>query len=211
MATGARFQVVETGYLRPLGLEASDALRAGEVGYFAAAHQKCKRHPGGRYGDRRRPDPAAEPLPGYRKVQPMVFSGMYPADGAKYPDLRDALEQAEAQRRVADLSSRKPRSRWASDSAAAFSACSTWRSSRNGWSGNTIWTSSPPRPASFTVFKRPTAKQVMIDNPTQLPRIPRRSNGRRSPLWRRSIITPHRLCRQYHGTVPGAARASLRT
>ena len=93
MATGAQFQVIEAGYMRPLTLEPSaDGLSAGEVGYFTASIKNV--------GDTRVGDtvtgtehPASEPLPGYRKVQPMVFSGVYPADSARYPDLRDALEK----------------------------------------------------------------------------------------------------------------------
>lgn len=93
MATGAEFQVVETGYMRPLTLEpAADGLAAGEVGYFTAS---IKNVTDTRVGDTVTgvEHPAPEALPGYRKVQPMVFSGIYPADGSKYPDLRDALEK----------------------------------------------------------------------------------------------------------------------
>ncbi len=92
MATNAEFQVVETGYLRPLGLEPCDALGAGEVGYISASIKSVRDT---RVGDTvtTLEKPADEPLKGYRKVQPMVFSGLYPADGKKYPDLRDALEK----------------------------------------------------------------------------------------------------------------------
>ena len=93
MATGAEFQVVETGYMRPLTLEATaDGLTAGEVGYFTAS---IKNVTDTRVGDTVTgvENPAPKALPGYRKVQPMVFSGIYPADGSKYPDLRDALEK----------------------------------------------------------------------------------------------------------------------
>lgn len=93
MATGAQFQVVETGYMRPLTLEPSpDGLIAGEVGYFTAS---IKNVADTRVGDTVTgvEQPAEEALPGYRKVQPMVFSGIYPADSARYPDLRDALEK----------------------------------------------------------------------------------------------------------------------
>ncbi|MCD8356848.1 MAG: translation elongation factor 4 [Clostridia bacterium] len=93
MATGAQFQVVETGYMRPLALEPSkDGLIAGEVGYFTAS---IKNVSDTRVGDTvtGMENPAEEALPGYRKVQPMVFSGIYPADSARYPDLRDALEK----------------------------------------------------------------------------------------------------------------------
>ncbi len=92
MATNAEFQIVETGYLRPLGLEPCDALGAGEVGYISASIKSVRDT---RVGDTvtTLEKPADEPLKGYRKVQPMVFSGLYPADGKKYPDLRDALEK----------------------------------------------------------------------------------------------------------------------
>ena len=92
MATGAEYRVVETGYMRPIGLEPCDALGAGEVGYFTASIKNvADTRVGDTITDAERP--AAEPLPGYRSVQPMVFSGIYPADSAKYPDLRDALEK----------------------------------------------------------------------------------------------------------------------
>ena len=92
MSTGAEFLVVETGYLRPLGLEPCAALNTGEVGYFTASIKTVRDTVVGdtvTIADR----PAEEPLPGFRKARPMVFSGVYPADGAKYPDLRDALEK----------------------------------------------------------------------------------------------------------------------
>ena len=92
MATGAVYRVVEVGHMRPIGLEPCDSLSAGDVGYLTASIKNV--------GDTRVGDtvtdaarPAAEPLPGYRPVQPMVFSGIYTSDGAKYPDLRDALEK----------------------------------------------------------------------------------------------------------------------
>ena len=92
MATGAEFGVVEVGYLRPLGFEPSGSLSAGEVGYLAASIKTVKEtQVGDTVTDAERPAPAS--LPGYRKAQPMVFSGIYPADGKKFPDLRDALEK----------------------------------------------------------------------------------------------------------------------
>ncbi len=92
MATGAQFQVVECGALGAVGLVPTKGLSAGEVGYFTASIKTVKDT---RVGDTvtGAERPAAEPLPGYRKVNPMVFCGIYPADGAKYPDLRDALEK----------------------------------------------------------------------------------------------------------------------
>ncbi len=92
MATGAVYKVVEVGVMQPLGLQATDGLGAGEVGYLTAS---IKTVSDTRVGDTvtEAARPAAEPLPGYRTVQPMVFSGVYPADGSKYQDLRDALEK----------------------------------------------------------------------------------------------------------------------
>ena len=92
MASGARYKVVEVGHLRPMGLDPCDALYAGEVGYFTASIKTVSDTEVGDTitgADR----PAAEPMPGYRPAQPMVFSGVYTSDGAKYPDLRDALEK----------------------------------------------------------------------------------------------------------------------
>ena len=92
MASGAEFQIVECGYLRPFGLEPSGKLEAGEVGYITASIKNVQdTSVGDTVTDAN--NPAKEPLQGYRKVQPMVFSGLYPADGKKYPDLRDALEK----------------------------------------------------------------------------------------------------------------------
>ena len=92
MASGAEYRVVELGHMRPLGLEPCEELRAGDVGYFTASIKNvADTQVGDTVTDAERP--AAEPLPGYRPVLPMVFSGIYPADGARYPDLRDALEK----------------------------------------------------------------------------------------------------------------------
>ncbi len=92
MATGAQYRVVEVGTMSPGGLVPCDALGAGEVGYITAS---IKTVADTRVGDTvtGADNPAAEPLPGYRPVQPMVFSGVYPADGARYQDLREALEK----------------------------------------------------------------------------------------------------------------------
>ena len=92
MATGAVYKVVEVGTMSPLGLIPSDALGAGEVGYITAS---IKNVADTQVGDTITTveGGCAEPLPGYRPVQPMVFSGVYPADGAKYQDLREALEK----------------------------------------------------------------------------------------------------------------------
>ena len=94
MASGSEFNVVELGFMRATSLEPTDTLYAGEVGYIAAS---IKTVGDARVGDTvtLASNPASEPLPGYRAVQPMVFCGIYPADGAKYGDLREALEKLE--------------------------------------------------------------------------------------------------------------------
>ncbi|MBE6758978.1 MAG: elongation factor 4 [Ruminococcaceae bacterium] len=90
MSTGAEFNVVECGYMRPTLLEPAKSLAAGEVGYIAASIKSVS---DAMVGDTvtTTANPATEPLPGYKKVNSMVFCGVYPADGAKYEDLREAL------------------------------------------------------------------------------------------------------------------------
>lgn len=92
MATGAEFETVEVGYFGAGQFIPCDELSAGMVGYMTASIKNLKDTRGGDTitdAD----DPCDEALPGYKKVNPMVYCGMYPADGAKYPDLRDALEK----------------------------------------------------------------------------------------------------------------------
>lgn len=92
MATGAEADVVEIGTFAPGKFLPCEELSAGMVGYITASLKNVKEtQVGDTVTDARRP--AAEPLQGYKKVHPMVYCGMYPADGAKYPDLRDALEK----------------------------------------------------------------------------------------------------------------------
>ena len=92
MATGATADVVEVGYFGAGQFIPCDALSAGMVGYMTASIKNVKDT---RVGDTitHKKHPCEEPLPGYKKVNPMVYCGLYPADGAKYPDLRDALEK----------------------------------------------------------------------------------------------------------------------
>ncbi len=92
MATGAEADVVEVGYFGAGQFIPCEELSAGMVGYITGSIKNVKDT---RVGDTvtDRTNPCAEPLPGYKKVQSMVYCGLYPADGAKYPDLRDALEK----------------------------------------------------------------------------------------------------------------------
>ena len=92
MATGAVEEIVEVGYFGAGQFIACDELSAGMVGYITASIKNVRET---RVGDTitNNDNPAAEPLPGYKKVNPMVYCGLYPADGSKYGDLRDALEK----------------------------------------------------------------------------------------------------------------------
>ncbi len=92
MATGAQFDVVEVGYMHPSGLIPTGSLSAGDVGYIAASIKNIQDT---RVGDTVTTvkNAAKEPLPGYKKVNPMVYCGIYPADGAQYEDLKDALSK----------------------------------------------------------------------------------------------------------------------
>ena len=92
MSTGATFEIVEVGTMEPFGLCKCERLSAGEVGYFTASIKSVSDT---RVGDTvtLAATPTAEPLPGFKAVQPMVYAGIYPADGARYGDLRDALEK----------------------------------------------------------------------------------------------------------------------
>ena len=92
MSTGSVFDVVDVGFMTPFGLQKTDMISAGDVGYITASIKSV--------GDTQVGDtitlednPTDAPLPGFKPVQPMVYAGIYPADGAKYGDLRDALEK----------------------------------------------------------------------------------------------------------------------
>ena len=92
MNTGAEFDVVDVGFMTPFGLQKSDEISAGDVGYITASIKSVGET---QVGDTITlvDNPTDTPLPGFKAVQPMVYAGIYPADGAKYGDLRDALEK----------------------------------------------------------------------------------------------------------------------
>ena len=92
MASGAVYNVLDCGYLRPIGMDSAPSLSAGEVGWFTASIKNVKDT---RVGDTITgvENPTSEALPGYRPAQAMVYCGVYTEDGSKYPDLRDALEK----------------------------------------------------------------------------------------------------------------------
>ncbi len=92
MSTGTTFDVVDVGTLEPFGLKSTDCLRAGEVGYLTASIKSVSDT---QVGDTvtLHDNPTAEPCPGFHEAHPMVYAGIYPADGARYGDLREALEK----------------------------------------------------------------------------------------------------------------------
>ena len=92
MATGKEFEIVEAGYFSPGKFIPAETLQAGEVGYITASIKNvADTQIGDTVTDAKKP--TIEPFPGYKKVQPMVYCGLFPADGSKYPDLREALEK----------------------------------------------------------------------------------------------------------------------
>jgi GTP-binding protein LepA len=149
MSTGRAQQIDKVGVFHPKPV-VTESLEAGEVGYVIAG---IKEIDGARVGDTitGADRPAAKPLPGFKEVQPRVFAGIFPVESDDYEDLRDALDKLRP-------TSPRPRRRWASASAAAFSACCTWRSCRSAWNASTTWISSPPRPRSSTRYRRPAGK-----------------------------------------------------
>ena len=92
MSTGAEYDIIECGHMLPLSLAPCDRLYAGDVGYFTASIKAVNETPSGDTVTLAE-NPAVEPLPGFREASPMVYSGLYTADGSKFPDLRDALDK----------------------------------------------------------------------------------------------------------------------
>jgi GTP-binding protein LepA len=147
MATGGTYDVLKLGVFAPEAVERPE-LGAGEVGYIIAS---IKTLADAKVGDtvthERHLAPSA--LPGFKDVKPMVFSGIFPTDSDDYADLRDALRSSSSTT-PASVGSPRPPTRWASASAAVFSASCTWRLSTIASSGSTTSTSSRPRPPSCT-------------------------------------------------------------
>jgi GTP-binding protein LepA len=122
-----------------------EQLNAGEVGFIIAGIKELAGGQGGRHhhagkeaAQQRRP--AAEALPGFKEIQPQVFAGLYPTEASEYDQLRDALEKLKLNDSSRCASSPRSARRWASASAAASSACCTWRSCRSAWSASSTRT-----------------------------------------------------------------------
>ena len=204
MATGAVFDVVETGYLHPNGMISSDKISAGEVGFIAASIKNVQEvHVGDTVTTVERG--AAEPLPGYKEVKPMVYCGIYPADGARYDDLREALEKLQL-----------------NDAALRFDAETSIALGfgfRCGFLGllhmeiiqerlereyNLDLVTTAPS-VEYRVIKT-DGTELMIDNPTNLPE-PSEIDYMMEPIVHASIMTPKEyvgsimeLCQERRGT-----------
>ena len=145
MATGAVAEVVEVGYFGPGQFIPCDELSAGMVGYFTASIKNIR---DARVGDTvtESTRPCDEPLPGYKRAQPMVYCGLYPSETPRYPDLRDALEKLQLNDASLffepETSSSSPRHLWPWDSVSAADSWDfcTWKSFWSVWSANMIWT-----------------------------------------------------------------------
>ena len=156
MATGAEEEVVEVGYFGAGQFFFFDELAAGMVGYITASIKNVRDT---RVGDTvtDSSNPCDEPLPGYKKVTPMVYCGLYPADGAKYNDLRDALEKLQ----LNDASLfYEPETSVALGFGfrCGFLGLLHWRSSRNVWNVNTIWILLQQHQVLYTAYTRPQVR-----------------------------------------------------
>ncbi len=187
MSTGKTFEVVEVGYMEPFGLQKGEVLRAGEVGYITAS---IKSVGDTRVGDTvtKADQPTATPCPGFKTVQPMVYAGIYPADGSRYGDLRDALEKLQL-----------------NDAALSFepeTSIALGFGYRCGFLGllhmeiieerlerefnlDLITTA----PSVFYEITKRNGETVRIDNPTNYPD-PAEIETAKEPIVRASIITP---------------------
>ena len=202
MSTGAQFQLVEVGHMGATSLTPCDKLEAGEVGYLNSRALR-------RVGDTvtLAANPTAEPLPGFREVTPMVFCGIYPADGADYPDLKDALEKL--QLNDASLSFEPETS-----AALGFGfRCGFLGllhmeiiTERLG-AGSLIWTWSPPPPGVQYRLTLTDGTVEIIDNPAAYPD-PTRIVKQEEPFVNAHIYTPNDyvgplmdLCQQKRGVL----------
>ena len=206
MATGSTFNVVECGLMHATQMEKTDGLYAGEVGYIAGS---IKTLADAKVGDTvtLADNPAAEPLPGYREAQPMVFCGIYPVDGAKYGDLKDALEKL--QLNDAALSFEPETS-----VALGFGfRCGSLRLSRSAAYGDHSGASGEGVSARFDHHR---AERYLQDTPhrrhgrehrqpDQLSRPFADPNGGGAGDGRAHLFSQG-VCRQYHGAVSGQAR-----
>ncbi len=137
----------------------------------------------------------AEPLIGYKPAKPMVFAGIYPTDTEDYPLLRDALEKLQLNDASLTFEPETAR-RWALVFGWAFWACSTWRSSRSGWSANMTWMSLVTAPSVEYEAVLTTGEVVRLDRPSDMPD-PSKLDEMREPWMKIQIYTP----KEYIGPI----------
>ena len=177
MSTGLEIEVEEVGVRRPAETPLAD-LGVGEVGYLVTGlKDPTNVRVGDTVTDARKP--AAEPLPGYREVKPMVFTGIFPIDTEDFENLRDALDKLKLNDPASCTSPRRAWP-WASASARASLACSTWRWSRSASSASSVWTSSPQPPRWSTGCSSPTKRCSRLTPRRRCPSL-RASTTSRSP------------------------------
>ena len=202
MATGAKAEVVEVGTFGAGQFIPCDELDAGMVGYITASLKNVKET---RVGDTitNAQNPCAEPLPGYKKVNPMVYCGLYPADGAKYPDLRDALEKLQLNDAALQFE--------AETSVAlgfgfrcGFLASFIWKLSRRGWRENTIWDLVTTAPSVIYKIHKTNGEVIDLTNPTNMPD-PAEIDYMEEPMVKGRDHGDLRVYWSHHGSVPGAA------
>ena len=188
MATGAQFTLVEVGHMGATSLTPCDQLQAGEVGYLTASIKTVQDT---RVGDTvtLANDPTPEALPGYRQVKPMVFCGIYPADGAKYPDLKDALEKLQ-------LNDASLTFELETSAALGFGfRCGFLWPAPHGDHHRASGTRVRPRPhhhhTQRPLSSDPDRRHRGDDRqPVQLPPTPPTSSSRRSPSWTSTSTPP---------------------
>lgn len=166
MATGFTTEVVEVGYFGAGQFIPCDELTAGMVGYITASIKNVRDT---RVGDTvtDADNPCAEALPGYKKVNPMVYCGLYPADGAKYGDLRDALEKLQLND-ASFIMNRRHRSLLDLVSAAAFWDFFILRSFRSVWREYNLDLVTTAPSVIYKVYKT-NGEIIELTNPTNLP------------------------------------------
>ena len=135
----------------------------------------------------------------------MVYCGLYPADGAKYPDLRDALEKLQLNDASLQYEPETSVRLWALASGAASWGCCIWRSSRSAWSESTIWILLRRRPALSIRYTRRTATVIDLTNPTNLPD-PSEIEYMEEPMVSAEIMVTTEFVGAIMDLVPGAPR-----